>query len=41
MLSEARNAKEAELEAKAIERSTSKAPAGTILFNVFCLTGWK
>ena len=37
MLSEARNAKEAELEARAIERSTGKAPAGTILFTVFLL----
>ena len=37
MLSEARAAKEAELEARAIERSTGKAPAGTILFTAFLL----
>lgn len=37
MLSEARAAKEAELEARAIERSTGKAPAGTILFTTFLL----
>ena len=39
MLSEARAAKEAELEARAIERSTGKAPIGTILFTAFLL-GW-
>ena len=37
MLSEARAAKEAELEARAIERSTDKAPVGTILFTAFLL----
>ena len=37
MLSEARAAKEAELEARAIERSTGKAPIGTILFTAFLL----
>ena len=37
MLSEARAAKEAELEARAIERSTGKAPVGTILFTAFLL----
>lgn len=37
MLSEARAAKEAELEARAIERSTGKAPADTILFTAFLL----
>ena len=37
MLSEARAAKEAELEARAIERSTGKAPVGTILFTTFLL----
>lgn len=37
MLSEARAAKEAELEARAIERSTCKAPVGTILFTAFLL----
>lgn len=37
MLSEARAAKEAELEARTIERSTGKAPAGTILFTTFLL----
>ena len=37
MLSEARAAKEAELEARAIKRSTGKAPVGTILFTAFLL----
>lgn len=37
MLSEARAPKEAELEARAIERSTCKAPVGTILFTAFLL----
>ena len=37
MLSEARAAKEVELEARAIERSTDKAPVGTILFTAFLL----
>ena len=37
MLSVARAAKEAELEARAIERSTCKAPVGTILFTAFLL----
>ena len=37
MLSEARAAKEAELEARAIERSTGKATVGTILFTAFLL----
>ena len=37
MLSEARAAKEAELEARAIESSTGKAPVGTILFTAFLL----
>ena len=37
MLSEARAAKEAELEARAIEHSTGKAPIGTILFTAFLL----
>ncbi len=37
MLSVARAAKEAELEARAIERSTGKAPVGTILFTAFLL----
>ena len=37
MLSEARAAKEAELEARAIKRSTGKAPVGTILSTAFLL----
>ena len=41
MLSEARAAKEAELESRAIERSTGKAPLARFFLLRFCSIGWK